>query len=95
MLKVRIDHRTGSVRFGTDLSESQRTDLPEGPHVQSMPSEQIRTQLMRMMVSLDGAINTIHPDRYSKRMINQFSFYLLFCVKTFRGVYMSEGLFVG
>jgi len=62
-MQVRLDHRTGSVRFGTDLSESQRTDLPEGPHVQPMPSEQIRTQLMRMMVSLDGAINTIHPDR--------------------------------
>merc|ERR1719370_2868976 len=62
-MQVRIDHRTRSVRFGTDLTESQRTDLPEGPHVQSMPSEQIRTQLMRMMVSLDGAINTIYPDR--------------------------------
>merc|ERR1740128_889190 len=62
-MQVRIDHRTRSVRFGTDLSEAQRTDLPEGPHVQSMPSEQIRTQLMRMMVSLDGAINTIYPDR--------------------------------
>merc|ERR1740128_1380448 len=49
-MQVRIDHRTRSVRFGTDLSEAQRTDLPEGPHVQSMPSEQIRTQLMRMML---------------------------------------------
>eukprot|EP00088_Acartia_fossae_P002760 TRINITY_DN1113_c0_g1_i1.p1 TRINITY_DN1113_c0_g1~~TRINITY_DN1113_c0_g1_i1.p1 ORF type:complete len:1134 (-),score=468.42 TRINITY_DN1113_c0_g1_i1:209-3610(-) len=62
-MQVRIDHRTGTVRFGTDLAEAQRQDLPEGPHVQSMPSEQIRTQLMRMMVSLDGAINTIYPDR--------------------------------
>merc|ERR1711970_1627489 len=62
-MQVRIDHRTGTVRFGTDLAESQRTDLPEGPHVQSMPSEQIRTQLMRMMVSVEGCISTIHPDR--------------------------------
>lgn len=62
-MQVRIDHRTKSVRFGTDLSEAQRTDLPEGPHVQSMPSEQIRTQLMRMMMSLDGAINTLYPSR--------------------------------
>ena len=38
---MRIDHRTGSVHFGTDLSEAQRTDLPEGPHIQSMPSEQV------------------------------------------------------
>merc|ERR1719319_2214319 len=28
-----------------------------------MPSEAIRTQLMRMMASLDGAIHTIYPDR--------------------------------
>merc|ERR1719334_3057958 len=62
-MQVRLDHRTWSIRFGTDLSEAQRTDLPEGPHVQSMPSEEIRTQLMRMMVSLDGAMNTIYPDR--------------------------------
>jgi len=62
-MQVRIDHRTGTVRFGTDLAEAQRKDLPEGPHVQSMPSEAIRTQLMRMMASLDGAINTIYPDR--------------------------------
>ncbi len=40
--QVRIDHRTGTVRFGTDLAEAQRKDLPEGPNVQSMPSEQIR-----------------------------------------------------
>jgi hypothetical protein len=40
-VKVRIDHRTQSVHFGTDLTESQRTDLPEGPHVQAMPSEQV------------------------------------------------------
>ena len=61
--KVRIDHRTGSVHFGTDLSEAQRTDLPEGPHIQSMPSEQVRTQLMSMMSVLDKSLATIHPDR--------------------------------
>jgi len=41
LFQVRIDHRTQSVHFGTDLTESQRTDLPEGPHVQAMPSEQV------------------------------------------------------
>jgi hypothetical protein len=41
-VQVRIDHRTQSVHFGTDLTESQRTDLPEGPHVQPMPSEQVK-----------------------------------------------------
>ena len=46
---MRIDHRTGTVRFGTDLAEAQRQDLPEGPHVQSMPSEQIRNVHLVMM----------------------------------------------
>ena len=40
-MQVRIDHRTGSVHFGTDLSEAQRTELPEGPTIQNMPSEQV------------------------------------------------------
>merc|ERR1712123_95264 len=57
-MQVRIDHRTGSVHFGTDLSEAQRTDLPEGPHTQSMPSEQVRTQLMSMMSVLDKLLVT-------------------------------------
>merc|ERR1712240_395439 len=62
-MQVRIDHRTGSVHFGTDLSEAQRTDLPEGPHIQSMPSEQVRTQLMSMMSVLDKSLASIYPDR--------------------------------
>merc|ERR1712123_36589 len=62
-MQVRIDHRTGAINFGTDLSEAQRTDLPEGPHIQSMPSEQVRTQLMSMMSVLDKSLATIHPDR--------------------------------
>merc|ERR1712059_148628 len=62
-MQVRIDHRTGSVHFGTDLSESQRTDLPEGPHIQAMPSEQVRTQLMSMMSVLDKSLSTIYPER--------------------------------
>ena len=40
-MQVRLDHRTGSVNFGTDLSEAQRTDLTEGPNIQAMPSEQV------------------------------------------------------
>ena len=40
-MQVRIDHRTGSVHVGTDLSEAQRTELPEGPSIQNMPSEQV------------------------------------------------------
>ena len=41
--QVRIDHRTRSVLFGMDLAESQKAEVAEGPHVQTMPSEQVRT----------------------------------------------------
>merc|ERR1719342_3702 len=62
-MQVRIDHRTGAVHFGTDLSEAQRTEISEGPTIQSMPSEQVRTQLMTMMSVLDKSVTIICPDR--------------------------------
>ena len=34
----------------------------EGPHLQDMPSEQIRTQLIRMLEVLDKSRKTIHPE---------------------------------
>ncbi|KAI0236259.1 Eukaryotic translation initiation factor 3 subunit A [Lamellibrachia satsuma] len=60
-LQVRIDHRTRSLSFGTDLGVSQNEDLPEGPYLQSMPSEQIRNQLTYMAQAIDKAITLIKP----------------------------------
>merc|ERR1719370_1809519 len=62
-MQVRIDHRTRSVHFGTDLAESQKAEVQEGPHIQAMPSEQVRTQLISMMSVLNKSLDTIHPDR--------------------------------
>merc|ERR1719188_1802854 len=62
-MQVRIDHRTSSVHFGTDLAESQKAEVAEGPHVQAMPSEQVRTQLMSMFNVLHKSLDTITPDR--------------------------------
>ncbi len=62
-MQIRIDHRTQTVHFGTDLAEAQSRDVAEGPHLQDMPSEQIRTQLMRMLEVLDRSLKTIHPDK--------------------------------
>merc|ERR1712106_309168 len=62
-MQVRIDHRTSAVQFGTDLTECQRTELPEGPHIQAMPSEQVRAQLMSMMKVLSKSLATIYPER--------------------------------
>merc|ERR1711936_1314719 len=45
------------------LAEAQSVDEAEGPHLQDMPSEQIRTQLMLMLEVLDKSLKTIHPDK--------------------------------
>ena len=60
-LQVRIDHRNRSLSFGTDLGVSQKEDVPEGPYLQSMPSEQIRNQLSHMAQALDKAIEIVQP----------------------------------
>lgn len=62
-MQIRIDHQDNCIHFGTDLAESQRADQPDGPQLQSMPSEQIRSQLVNMSIVLHRAINTINPNR--------------------------------
>ncbi|CAB4055807.1 EIF3A [Lepeophtheirus salmonis] len=63
-LQVRIDHRSRTLHFGNDLTESCDEDnLMGGPHLQDMPSEQIRTQLMVMMKVLVKSVQTIHPQK--------------------------------
>ena len=59
--QVRIDHRTQSLSFGTDLGVAQKEDYPEGPYLQAMPSEQIRNQMTHMARALEKAINVIQP----------------------------------
>ena len=60
-LQLRIDHKTRSLSFGTDLGVSQKEDIPEGPYLQSMPSEQIRNQLTHMASALNKAMKIITP----------------------------------
>lgn len=60
-MQITIDHKNKSIHFGTDLTESQREDHPDGPTLQSMPSEQIRSQLVNMSIVLHRAIKTINP----------------------------------
>lgn len=62
-MQIRIDHQENCIHFGTELSESQREDRPDGPMLQTMPSEQIRSQLVNMSIVLHRAINTINPNR--------------------------------
>lgn len=62
-MQITIDHKNQCVHFGTDLSESQREDHHDGPILQSMPSEQVRQQLVNMSVVLHRAIAAINPNR--------------------------------
>uniref|UniRef100_T1IIY3 Eukaryotic translation initiation factor 3 subunit A n=1 Tax=Strigamia maritima TaxID=126957 RepID=T1IIY3_STRMM len=62
-LQVRIDHRTKCLEFGMDLCVAQREDLPEGPNLQAMPSEQIRNQLVTMSSVLFRSIALIEPTK--------------------------------
>ncbi|XP_075226906.1 eukaryotic translation initiation factor 3 subunit a [Lycorma delicatula] len=61
-MQIRIDHGNGCVHFGMDLCESQREDKPEGPTLQSMPSEQVRNQLINMSTVLTRAMQVINPN---------------------------------
>lgn len=62
-MQIRIDHGASCIHFGMDLSESQREDKPEGPTLQSMPSEQVRNQLVNMATVLHRAMATINPHK--------------------------------
>ena len=39
--QIRVDHRSRTVHFGTELAEAQSISETEGPHLQDMPSEQV------------------------------------------------------
>ena len=43
---MRVDHRTKTVHFGTELAEAQSVTEAEGPHLQDMPSEQVCTDFL-------------------------------------------------
>jgi len=58
-MQIRIDHRNNCLHFGSELFEAQREDLPEGPTLQAMPSEQIRTHLISMYCVLSKASTSV------------------------------------
>ena len=73
---MRIDHRSKSLSFGTDLMVAQKEDVPEGPYIQSMPSEQIRNQLTSMSRVLHKAMKMIQPeDRQVRICFFKVAFY--------------------
>ncbi|KAL5284743.1 EIF3A family protein [Megaselia abdita] len=61
-MQIRIDHQKRCIHFGTDLTESQKEYTPDGPTLQSMPSEQIRSQLVNMSNVLKRAFEIVYPN---------------------------------
>lgn len=57
-----------SLHFGNDLYVSQRDDLQEGPSIQSMPSEQVRTQLINMSQALQQAQQLIYGQENKSKL---------------------------
>lgn len=69
-MQIRIDHQKRCIYFGTDLTECQREDHPDGPSLQSMPSEQIRSQLVNMSTVLHRAVALVYPNREKDQRAN-------------------------
>ncbi|GIY11436.1 hypothetical protein CEXT_184881 [Caerostris extrusa] len=61
-LQVRIDHKMQCFRFGAELNVSQREEIIDGPHLQSMISECVRNLLVHYSSALNKAFNVIQPD---------------------------------
>ena len=57
--QVRLDHRSQTVSFGTDLNIALQEDVEEGPFLQHMPGEQLRNQLQHMAKALSKAISKL------------------------------------
>lgn len=66
-LQVRIDHRGRSLHFGTEICVSQSEEIIEGPHLQTMPSEQVRLQLVNTYSTLLRVRSMIEPAAIDQR----------------------------
>jgi translation initiation factor 3 subunit A len=68
-VQVHISHQTKSLQFGNEVFIAQREDIPEGPSIQSMPSEQIRNQLITMSQSLIQSVEVINHDEIARKRL--------------------------
>jgi len=71
-LQIRLDHRSQSVSFGTDLNVCLQEDVEEGPFLQHMPGEQLRNQLQHMARALSNAITKLQADQADKVIVCHF-----------------------
>ncbi|KAF9201553.1 eukaryotic translation initiation factor 3 subunit A [Haplosporangium sp. Z 27] len=61
-LSIRIDHATQSLTFETDLFASENKTVTDGPVLQSLPSDLMRTQLTRLATCLNTTVSMISPE---------------------------------
>eukprot|EP00795_Rhopilema_esculentum_P012434 gene12434-3101_t len=61
-LQLSIDHRKQYVNFGSTMVVAMREDVPEGPFIQSLPSELTRSQLFQLSQGLQDCFTYICPD---------------------------------
>ncbi|KAJ3157523.1 eukaryotic translation initiation factor 3 subunit A [Geranomyces michiganensis] len=58
-LSIRVNHQSQTLTFETDVFSASKVTVSEGPQLQSMPSEQMRTQLTRLAKRLHTAVALI------------------------------------
>ncbi|KAF9436159.1 eukaryotic translation initiation factor 3 subunit A [Entomortierella beljakovae] len=61
-LSIRIDHATQSLTFETDLFASENKTVTDGPVLQSLPSDLMRSQLTRLATCLNSTVSMISPE---------------------------------
>ncbi|KAI9093821.1 hypothetical protein DFS34DRAFT_717145 [Phlyctochytrium arcticum] len=58
-LSIRVNHQSHTLTFETDVFAASKGTISEGPILQSLPSEQMRTQLTRLAKRLHTAVTLI------------------------------------
>ncbi|KXS17777.1 hypothetical protein M427DRAFT_54363 [Gonapodya prolifera JEL478] len=66
-LSIRVDHRTNSITFEADPFEASKGSISEGPRLQSLPSEQMRLQVVRLAKRLHTVVAALDPDAAQQR----------------------------
>ncbi|KAG9066688.1 eukaryotic translation initiation factor 3 subunit A [Linnemannia hyalina] len=61
-LSIRIDHATQSLTFETDLFAVDNKTVTDGPVLQSLPADLMRTQLTRLATCLNTTVSMISPE---------------------------------
>ncbi|XP_047128907.1 eukaryotic translation initiation factor 3 subunit A isoform X1 [Hydra vulgaris] len=65
-MQIYINHQKDSISFGSALMVALREEVPNGPHIQGMPSEILRSQLFVLSEGLKKSICLVNPEAIQK-----------------------------